>query len=176
MTNILSSHGLVNAVIKALGGEAVNFLGSPRLFAPLLYITENWKSAGWTMIIYLAAIAGIDTEQYESAQIDGATRLQTMRHITLPGIKDTIIVLLILAIGNIMVQGFDQVFNLSNAATAKVAEILDMYIYRITFRAAADFSFSTAVSLFRSIINFVLLLSADRITKWLGSDGLLTEG
>ena len=93
------------------------------------------------MIIYLAAISGIDTEQYESAQIDGATRLQTMRHITLPGIKDTIIVLLILAIGNIMVQGFDQVFNLSNAATAKVAEILDMYIYRITFRAAADFLF-----------------------------------
>mgnify|MGYP001232333282 FL=1 len=126
------------------------------------------------MIIYLAAIAGIDTEQYESAEIDGATRLQTMWHITLPGIKNTIVVLFILAVGNIMVQGFDQVFNLSNPATARVAEILDMYIYRITFKTAADFSFSTAVSLFRSVINFILLLSADRITKWLGSEGLFS--
>ena len=174
MINVLGSRGLVNSIIKILGGESINFLGSEKLFVPLLYITENWKSGGWTIIIYLAAIAGIDTEQYESAEIDGATRLQTMWHITLPGIKNTIVVLFILAVGNIMVQGFDQVFNLSNPATARVAEILDMYIYRITFKTAADFSFSTAVSLFRSVINFILLLSADRITKWLGSEGLFS--
>ncbi len=172
MVNILDSKGMVNALIVMLGGSKVNFLGDTNIFKPLLYITENWKSAGWTMIIYLAAISGIDTEQYESARIDGATRLQTIWHITLPAIQSTIITLLILQVGNIMTQGFDQIFNISNAATAKAGEILDIYIYRITFQASADFSFSTAVSLFRSVINFIFLVSADRITRWLGSDGL----
>ncbi|WP_204489631.1 ABC transporter permease [Caldicoprobacter guelmensis] len=172
MINILNTKGMVNAIISMLGGEPVNFLGSTKLFKPLLYITENWKSAGWTMIIYLAAMAGIDTEQYEAAIIDGASRLQMMWYITLPGIKSTIEVLLILQIGNIMTQGFDQIFNLSNPATAKVGEILDMYIYRVTFLAAADFSYSTAVSLFRSVVNFIFLNVADRVSKLLGSEGL----
>ena len=172
LVNSLDMQGMVNAFIKMVGGDPVNFLGSTRIFRPLLYITDNWKSAGWTMIIYLAAITGIDTEQYESAQLDGATRLQTMWYITLPGILNTVVVMLILAVGNIMNAGFDQIFNISNAATAKAGEILDMYIYRITFQSAADFSFSSAVSLFRSVINFALLLFADRVCKWLGSEGL----
>jgi len=172
MINILDSRGMVNAIISMLGGDKINFLGNPKAFKALLYITENWKSSGWTMIIYLAAISGIDVEQYESAKIDGATRLQTMRHITLPAIKSTIIVLLVLQVGNIMTQGFDQIFNISNPATAKAGEILDIYIYRITFQGSADFSFSTAVSLFRSIINFIFLVTADRVTKALGSEGL----
>jgi putative aldouronate transport system permease protein len=170
--NTLDIQGMVNGIIRMLGGEAVNFLGSAKAFQPLLYITDNWKSAGWTMIIYLAAIAGIGTEQYESAQLDGATRLQTMWYITLPGIQNTIVVMLILTVGNLMNAGFDQIFNISNAATAKAGEILDIYIYRITFQSAADFSFSSAVSLFRSVINFALLLFADRVCKWLGSEGL----
>jgi len=95
-----------------------------------------------------------------------------MWYITLPGIMNTIVVILILATGYIMTAGFDQIFNISNAATAKAGEILDIYIYRITFQSAADFSFSTAVSLFRSIVNFVLLLLADLICKMLGSEGL----
>jgi len=172
MINVLSSRGMVNGIINLFGGESVNFIGNPKIFKPLLYITENWKSGGWTMIIYLAAISGIDTEQYESAKIDGATRLQTIWYITLPALKSTIVVLLILQVGNIMTQGFDQIFNLSNPATAKAGEILDMYIYRITFQSAADFSFSTAVSLFRSVINFIFLITADRISRWLGSEGL----
>ena len=136
------------------------------------YGSDIWKNAGWTMIIYLAAISSIDTEQYESAKLDGASRLQTMWYITLPGILNTIVVLLILQAGILMTAGFDQIFNLSNAATAKAGEILDMYIYRVTFQAAEDFSYFSAVSLFRSIINFVLLLLADRICKMLGADGL----
>ncbi|MDR2932410.1 MAG: ABC transporter permease subunit [Oscillospiraceae bacterium] len=172
LVNFLSVNGVVNGIIGFFGGESVNFVGSPKLFQPLLYATESWKSAGWSMIIYIAAIAGIDTEQYESAQIDGASRLQAIWYITLPGLKSTIIVMFILAVGNLMNAGFDQIFNMSNAATSKVAEILDMYIYRITFQGAADFSFSSAVSLFRSIVNFLLLLTADRVCKLLGSDGL----
>lgn len=124
------------------------------------------------MIIYMAAIAGIDTEQYESAQLDGASRLQQIWYITLPGIQSTIVVMFILAIGNIMNAGFDQIFNITNAATVKAGEILDMYIYRITFQSAADFSFSSAVSLFRSVVNFIMLLLADRVCKWLGAEGL----
>lgn len=172
MINVLDAHGLVNSIIKLLGGNEVNFLGSSKFFQYLLYLTDNWKSTGWVMIIYLAAITGIDTEQYESAQLDGATRLQTMWYITLPGIRNTIVVMFILAVGNLMTTGFDQIFNISNAATSKAGEILDMYIYNITFQSAADFSFSSAVSLFRAVINLVLLLLADSVCKWLGSDGL----
>src|SRR5690606_30304475 len=160
LINSLDMQGLVNGIIRLLGGDPINFLGNTQIFRPLLYITDNWKSAGWTMIIYLAAITGIDTAQYEFALLDGATRLQIMRYITLPGIQSTIVVMLILTVGNLMNSGFDQIFNISNAATAKAGEILDMYIYRITFQSAADFSFSSAVSLFRSVINFALLLFA----------------
>ncbi|NIK76993.1 putative aldouronate transport system permease protein [Paenibacillus castaneae] len=172
LINSLDMQGFVNGVIQLLGGDPVNFLGNTQIFRPLLYITDNWKSAGWTMIIYLAAITGIDTEQYESAQLDGATRFQIMRYITLPGIQSTIVVMLILTVGNLMNAGFDQIFNISNAATAKAGEILDIYIYRITFQSAADFSFSSTVSLFRSVINFALLLFADRVCKWMGAEGL----
>lgn len=172
MLNILDAHGLINSIIKLFGGDGVNILGNSKFFQYLLYLTSDWKSSGWTMIIYLAAISGIDTEQYESAQLDGANRLQTIWYITLPGIRNTIVVMFILAVGNLMTTGFDQIFNISNAATYRAGEILDMYIYNITFLSAADFSYSSAVSLFRAVINLILLLLADRVCKLLGSDGL----
>ena len=99
--------------------------------------------------------------------------MQRMWHITLPGIKSTIVVLFILAVGNLMSGGFDQIFNLSNPATIKVAETLDMYIYRITFSGSVDFSFSSAVALFRSVVNLVLLLVADRVIRRIDGSGLL---
>lgn len=172
MINVLGQHGLVNSVIRLFGGEPLSFLGTPSYFRPMLYLTDIWKTGGWSAIIYMAAIAGIDTAQYESAEIDGATRLQRILYITLPGIKNTIIVMFILAVGYIMSAGFDQIFNLSNPATIKVAETLDMYIYRMTFQSAVDFSFSISISLFRSIINLVLLFTADRLAKFLGGSGL----
>jgi putative aldouronate transport system permease protein len=172
LTNVLSQTGMVNSIIKLVGGKPVNFLGSITIFLPMVYISEIWKSSGWSAIIYLAAIAGIDFEQYEAAEIDGATRVQRIWHISLPGIKGTIIVMFVLAAGYIMSAGFDQLFNISNAATFRVAETLDMYIYRVTFRNASDFSFSAAVSLFRSIINFIMLLTADRLTRAITGQGL----
>lgn len=174
MVNILGQNGLVNSLLESLFGTTpIKFLGTPSYFQPLVYLTDIWKSAGWSAIIYMASIAGIDPEQYEAAEIDGSTRIQRMRYITLPGIKATIVVLFILAIGNTMTQGFEQIFNLSNPATIRAAEILDMYIYRITFRGNVDFSFSAAVALIRSVVNLVLLLSADRIIKRIGGTGLL---
>jgi putative aldouronate transport system permease protein len=173
VTNVLAIDGLVNQAITVLGGKPVSFLGSRTLFVPLLYLTDIWKFAGYGSIIYLAAISGIDTGQYEAAEIDGATRFQQLAHVTVPNIMPTIVVMFILTTGNLMTLGFDQIFNLSNAATKDVAEVLDMYIYRITFQSAADFSFSTAVSLFRSIINMALLLTANKLAKMAGGSGLI---
>ena len=173
MINLLGRVGVVNSVLGMFGVEPISFLGTPSYFRPLVYITDIWKSAGWSAIIYMAAIAGIDTEQYEAAEIDGASRLQRMRSITLPGIKPTIIVLFILAVGNLMTGGFDQIFNLSNPATIRVAETIDMYIFRITFQGRVDFSFSAAVALVRSVTNLVLLLVADRVVRRIGGSGLM---
>ena len=174
MINILGQRGLVNSVMGALfGSKPVAFLGKPDYFLPVIYLTDIWKTAGWSAIIYMASISGIDVEQYEAAEIDGASRLQRIWYITLPGIKSTILVLFILAVGNLMSGGFDQIFNLSNSATIKVAETLDMYIYRITFRGSVDFGFSSAVALFRSVINMLLLIFADRVSKAVGGSGLL---
>ncbi|MDR1531183.1 MAG: ABC transporter permease subunit [Clostridiales bacterium] len=174
LINTFAYNGLVNSVIKLFGAETVNFLGNGKIFVPFLYVTEVWKNAGWGAIVYLAAIAGIDQDQYEAAEIDGASRLQRLTLITLPNIVPAIIVMFILAMGNLMSSGFDQVFNLSNAAVREAAETLDMYIYRITFLGPPNFAFSTAVSLFRSVVNMIFLLMADKGAKLMGSEGLLS--
>jgi len=170
--NVLSYNGLVNSVLSLIGLPTINFLGSESTFVPMLLLTDIWKSTGWGAIIYLAAISGIDQDQYESSQIDGATRMQQTFRITLPNILPTIVVMFILSVGGLMSSGFDQIFNLANAATKNVSEVLDVYIYRITFQSSTDFSFSTAVSLFRSLVNMFLLLLADRGAKLMGGDGL----
>lgn len=170
--NLLSVDGLVNSVITALGGSPINILGSETAFQPMLYLSDIWKGAGYSSIIYLSAISGIDQEQYEAAEIDGASRWQRIIHVTLPSIMPTISVMLILTCGNLMTAGFDQIFNLSNAATKNVAEVLDMYIYRVTFQGSVDFGFSTAVALFRSVINMIFLIVANKTSKLLGGNGL----
>jgi len=172
LTNVLAADGLVNSFIRLLGGSTVDFLGSEKLFQPMLYITDIWKSSGWSMIVYLAAISGIDQDQYEAAEIDGASHWQKMIYITIPNLMPTIIIMFILATGSLMSAGFDQIFNLSNSATKNVAETLDMYIYRITFQSAPDYGLSTAISLMRSLVNMLLLLLADRGSKLMGGSGL----
>ncbi len=173
LTNILTLHGLLNNTLDAIGLGRISFLSSPIIFQPMLYITDIWKSSGWGAIIYLAAIAGINMDQYQAADIDGATRMQKIFHITIPSIMPTVIVMFILQVGGVMSAGFDQIFNLNNVSVRGVSETLDMYIYRITFQAPTDFSFSMAVSLFRSTINMVFLLIADKGAKLMGGDGLL---
>jgi putative aldouronate transport system permease protein len=172
-TNILSLSGFVNQIILFFGMEPVNFLGESRIFIPMLYFTDIWKYAGYGSIIYLAAISGIDTGLYEAADIDGAGRWSKLIRITLPSIMPTVVIMFILVSGTLMTIGFDQIFNMSNAAVKDSVEVLDMYIYRITFQSAADFSFSTAVSLFRSIVNMLLLLGANKLSKMMGGGGLM---
>lgn len=173
LTSLLSLSGPVNSILELFGLNPVPFLGKANLFIPILYVTSNWKGMGWASIIYLAAIAGIDQEQYEAGEIDGASRLQRILYITLPCIFPTISIMLILDVGDLMSGGFDQIFNLATAPTQAVSEVLDIYIYRITFQSAPDFGFSMAISLFRSVINLVLLLIADKGAKWLGGTGLI---
>ncbi len=172
--NILASDGFVNNLLEAMGMSRVKIIGSSGVFLPLLYSTDIWRSAGWSTIVYLAAITDIDMDQYEAAEIDGASRFQMIVHVTLPSIMNTIMIMFILATGNIMTAGFNQVFNFSNPAVRKTAEILDMYIYRITFQAAPDFGFSMAITLLRSSMNMLLLLMADRGAKLMGGSGLFS--
>jgi putative aldouronate transport system permease protein len=172
LRNVLAYDGVVNNLIGLFGGSSISFLGSKQLFQPMLYLTDIWKEAGWGTIIYLAAISGIDQEQYEAADIDGASRWQMMTRITVPNIMPTIAIMFILTTGGIMNAGFDQIFNMTNAAVRDVGEILDMYIYRITFQAPPDFGFSMAISLLRSLVNMLLLIIADRGSKILGGNGL----
>lgn len=167
LTVILSDQGLVNAIIQTLGFEKVNILGSTSLFRPLMHITNNWKEMGWSAIIYMAALSGIDTTLYDAAKVDGASRLQQIWHVTLPGISSTIIVLLILEIGNMMNGGFEQIFSMRNDVVDSVASILDIYVYDITFTKTPDYGFSTAVGLFKSVINFLLLLVANKVSGWI---------
>ena len=173
MTNVLSLDGLVNGVIRGLGGQPYSFLGTASTFVPLMYVTDIWKYSGYGSIIYLAAISGIEQEQYEAADIDGATRWQKLWRVTLPSIMPTIIVMFIMTSGTMMSLGFDQTFNMGNSVVRNSIEVLDMYIYRITFEATTDFSFATAVSLFRSVANCLFLVAADRLSRLMGGNGLM---
>lgn len=173
LTNFLSNGGAVNTLIASMGGERTNFLANASTFRSLLYATHIWKEAGWNAIIYIAAISSIDPTLYEAATVDGAGRLRQAWHITLPGIRPTIVILFILTVGRVMNTGFEQIFYLQNAAVKQVSDILDTYVYEITFKATPNYGFSTAVGMFKSVINLIMLLLASRVTKFLSGSGLM---
>ncbi|HEY0828367.1 MAG TPA: ABC transporter permease subunit [Bacilli bacterium] len=166
--NFLSpSTGLVNHLIQSFGFEPIPFLLEPEFFRTILVSAEVWKGLGWGTIIYLAAMTGIDPTLYESAKMDGATRIQQIRHITLPGIASTIIVLFILQLGYILDNGFEQVYLLYNPLTYDVADVIETYTYRIGL-IDGRLSFAAAVGLFKAMIGFVLILLANRIARLFG--------
>lgn len=159
--NLLGDAGVINETLAALGLEKVHILTKANSFRGLLYFTSNWKEAGWGTIIYLAAITGINPSLYEAAIVDGAKRFQLIRYITWPAIKSVIGMMLILSIAGMMNAGFDQIFNMYNAAVYKKVDIIDTFIYRRTFITGLDFASSTAIGLFKSVINFILLFTAN---------------
>lgn len=163
--NFLSDAGVVNSIIAALGGEKIYLLTNAPTFRGLLYITHNWKEAGWGTIIYLAAISGVSVELYEAAIVDGAKRFQLMRYVTWPAIKSVIGIMLVLAISGIMSAGFDQIFNMYNPALYDVSEIIDTFIYRRTFVLGLDFASSTAVGLFTNVVNCFMLIVGNMVVK-----------
>lgn len=172
LSNFFSNGGMVNSVITSMGGQRINFLADTGLFRPLLYLTHNWKEMGWDSIIYMAAIAAIDPTLYEAATVDGATRFQQAFHVTIPCILSTIVILFILQVGRIMNAGFEQIFYMQNPAVKDVSEVLDTYIYTITFKATPNYGFSAAVGLFKSVINLAMLVIANFIVKKTSGSGL----
>jgi putative aldouronate transport system permease protein len=172
LNGILRGDGMINKLITAMGGTAINFLTDKKIFVPLLFITSIWKEAGWGTIIYLASMASISPELYEAAVVDGANRWQCIRYITWPGIKSTVVLLLIISCSGILNAGFDQIFNMYNNVVMPVADIIDTYIYRTTFTQGTNYSLNTAIGLFKSGIGFILLISVNKIAKWMGEEGL----
>lgn len=173
LQDLFANNGAVNALLARLGAEStVKFLSTPSIFRGLIYFTSIWKEAGWSAIIYIAAIAGISQDLYEAATIDGASRLQSIWHVTLPGIRTTIVLLLIMQLGNMMNAGFDQIFNMRNPAVKNSIDIIDTYVYDITFDAVPNYGFSTAVGMFKSCINCALLLVANGTAKKVTGEGL----
>jgi putative aldouronate transport system permease protein len=165
VVGIFSSQGLYNQILSVFGLENQSVLTSGPGFTVVLFLSNIWKEAGWSAILYLAAIAGINPELYEAAAVDGANRLQQMKAITWPVVKSTAAILLILAVGNIMNGGFDQIFNMYNPAVYKYTDILDTLVYRSAFQDATGFGFSTTVGLLKSIINCALLFAANYFIK-----------
>ncbi|MDO4293285.1 MAG: ABC transporter permease subunit [Eubacteriales bacterium] len=150
------STGIVNQLITALGGKNIFFLGDNRYFQPTLILTDVWKNFGYGAIVYLAAILTIDTDLYEAASIDGANRWKQTWHVTLPGMRMIIVLMLVLSLGNVLNAGFDQVFNLYSKAVYESGDILDTFVYRLGL-IDAQYGPATAVGLFKSVISTVFI-------------------
>lgn len=163
--------GLINELFALWGWPRVDILTNPDSFWIMVTLQAMWKEAGWGTIVFLAAMASVDTQLYEAARMDGAGRLRQIWHITLPAIRSVIIVLLILRLGDIMEVGFEQIFLMYNGAVSEVAEVFDTYVYR-TGIEQGDFSYSTAVGLFKSVIGLVLVVVANRVVKRMGQEGV----
>lgn len=171
--NLFGRTGAINDLIALTGSERVDFLSNGKFFLSLLFTSDVWKEAGWGSIVYLATMAGISPELYEAADVDGATRLKKIWHITLPAIKPTAVLLIILSVGGILSAGFDQIFNLYNPLVYNVADILDTYIYRETFFSGMPAGQGTAIGLFKSVVSFILVITVDRIAKACGERGII---
>lgn len=166
-----SMDGIVNDIIAFLGGERIPIMLRPELFVPVYIITEIWQTVGWGSIIYIAALSGIDQELYEAARIDGAGRWKQTLHITIPCLMPTVIIMLILRLGQIMNVGFEKIILLSNSITAETAEVISSFVYKRGL-LEFDYSFSAAVGLFNSVINFSMLVLANWISKKVSDSSL----
>lgn len=171
VTQFCRSNGIINDIIALFGGERANLLGQTSTFYPVYIISGIWKEAGWSSIIYLAALSSIDQEQYEAARLDGAGRLQQLWHITLPGLLPTISMLLVLKMGQVMSVGYEKILLLYQPITYEVADVISTYTFRKGL-VEGNFGFGTAIDLFNSAVNIVMLLIANKTSKKLGQSGL----
>lgn len=172
LTSLLSmDSGIVNTIIKALGFEPIGFLTDEKYFVPTMVVSMIWKTFGWNTIIYLAAMSGIDPQLYEAATVDGANRWQKLWNVTMPCIRSTIIVVLITRIGSLMQAGFEQIFVLYHPSVYGTADIIDTYVYRLGLQDG-KFELATAVGLFKSVVNFILLVIANKAARMAGEEGI----
>lgn len=165
------SVGIVNNFIAAMGGERIFFLGIPEYWKHIFVWSDVWQNTGWNAIIYVAALAGINPELYEAAKVDGASKWQCIRHIDLPGIAPTMTILFIMRMGSVMNIGFQKAFILQNALNSDASEIISTYVYKIGLEQS-QFSYSTAIGLFNTVVNIILLVGANTIAKKVGDSSL----
>jgi putative aldouronate transport system permease protein len=158
------NEGMVNSLIKLCGGQPVFFMAKPEYFRSIVVISAILKEAGWGAIVYIAALAGIDSEQYEAAAVDGVNNWQKLIYITLPGIMNTIVIMFILKIGYLLEVSFEQIFVLYNPMVYEVGDVLSTYIYRIGLQGM-KFSMTTAIGLFQSVIGLVLVLLTNKLAR-----------
>ena len=170
--NIFASNGPVNDLLKLLGMKPVFWLGEGKYFWWLVGIINVWKEVGWGTIIYISAMTAIDPSLYEAAAIDGAGRFQKILHVTLPGIKSTFVILLIMNIGHLMEAGFEIQYLLGNGLTAEYSRTIDIFVLEYGTQQM-DFGVATAAGIFKSVVAIILLIGANFIAKKLGEDTLV---
>ncbi|MFN0223380.1 MULTISPECIES: ABC transporter permease [Paenibacillus] len=170
---VLSPEGIINLLLTHLNliDQPVLWLAKGEYFWGILGVSEVWKDVGWNTIVYLAAITSIDPAQYEAAEMDGANRFQRIRHITLPGMKSVIIILLIMSLGNILESGFEPQYLLGNGMNVDYSENLDIFVLKYGM-AMSNFSLGTAAGIFKTLVSFIFLFSANSIAKKMGENRL----
>jgi len=163
--------GIINEMIAFFGGDRIHFMTDPRWARTIYIVQDTWKGIGWSSIIFLAAITNVDTTLYEAAAMDGATRFRQTWHVTLPAIRPTIITLLILRVGSTLDIGFEHVFLITNPMNRAVLDIFDTFVFRMGIHSG-QFSFATAVGMFRGVVGLILVIGANKVAKLFGEDGI----
>lgn len=175
LTNLFASTGAINQILRLFGISAASPITSESGYRWFIWFSGIWKEVGWGSIIYLAAITSVEQDQYESAEIDGASRLQQIWYITLPAIRSTICIMLILAVGSLLTNGrFDQIFNTYSSPVYPVADTMDTYIFRETFTTGImNFGYSTAIGVLKSVVGLFMIVTTNKIVTSAGEQGLL---
>lgn len=164
ITEFVSRDGIVNDLIELMGGKRSGLLNNPAAFQPIYVLSNLWQLAGWNSIIYMAAMSAIDASLYDAAYVDGCGRLRQVWHVTLPGIMPTIVIMLILRIGNILTVGYEKIILLYNPMTYETADVISSYVYRRGIEEA-NYSYATAVGLFNSVLNCLFLFAANTFSR-----------
>lgn len=165
------SSGVINTLIQALGGDPIHFMIEPKWFRPLFIISDIWQHAGWNTILYIAALTGIDPGLYEAATIDGATKLQKIRHIDIPHLVPIVVMMLILSCGSLLVSNTDKALLMQTPGNMATSDIIGVYVYNMGI-GKAQFSYTSAIGLFINVINFVTIITVNWISKRLNQTGL----
>ena len=165
--------GWINRLLTTLGGDSIMFMGEPAWFSTIFVASEIWQNAGWASIIYVAALSSVDPGLHEAAIMDGATRMQRIWHVDIPGILPTIVIMLVLRSGRIMSLDFEKIFLMQNTMNVSASEVISTFIYKRGFASGLpEFSYGAAIGLFNAVINFILLLSVNAAAKRLSQTAL----
>ncbi|MCR4885083.1 MAG: ABC transporter permease subunit [Clostridiales bacterium] len=168
---IFGSDGIIYKLTTQLLGHSIDYLGDPKVFRWMIVGQNIWKETGWGTIIFLAALTNVDTQLYEAAMIDGANRAQRLWHITLPAIRSTIVLMLVLRMGSVLDTGYEHLILMANSLNRTVSQTLDVFVYQSGIQNA-QYSYASAVGLMKSIVSVILVVSANKIAHALGEDGL----